>query len=60
MHRDTRRLFRRLITRRRSLRICEIDDDGLPWIRCRFFHRGRWEHHALTIIENCWTRVKAR
>ena len=24
------------IARRRSLRICEIDSSGLPWVECRF------------------------
>jgi hypothetical protein len=59
-HRDTRRLYNRLIARRRSLRICEIAW-GLPWIECRFKRKaGRWEYHYLAVNDDSWVRVKTR
>jgi hypothetical protein len=60
-HRDTRRLYQRLIARRRSSRVFEIDDWGLPWIRCRFCRKhGIWEYHSLAINDDSWVRVKPR
>ncbi len=47
-HPDTRRLYKRLISRGRPVRVYEIAYDGAPWIHCRFKRKdGRWEHHAL-------------
>src|SRR5437763_16962149 len=44
----TRRLWLLLIARRRSLRVCEVDEWGAPWLCCRFRKRdGGWEHHYL-------------
>jgi hypothetical protein len=34
MHDDTRRLFERLVADRAVLQIYEIDDSGLPWVKC--------------------------
>ncbi len=60
-HRDTRSLYKRLIARGRSLRICEIDAWGLPWIRCKFHRKdGRWEYHSLAVNDDSWVRVKHR
>jgi hypothetical protein len=60
-HRDTRRLYKRLIERRRSLRICRIDDWGLPWIRCQFKRKdGRWEYHSLAVNDDSWVLVQRR
>ena len=57
----TRKLWRRLVARRRSLRVCEVDQWGTPWVRCRMRGRdGRWEHHSLAIVEGGWVRVKRR
>jgi hypothetical protein len=57
----TRRLWLLLIARRRSLRVCEVDEWGAPWVRCRFRKRGGgWEHHYLAIVEAGWVRVKPR
>ena len=59
--RGTRRLYKRLIARRSPLRICEIDEWDLPWIRCRFRRNyDSWEHHSLAIIDDSWVRVKSR
>ncbi len=59
--RETRRLYKRLIARRRSLRICEIDECGLPWIRCRFrLDDGSWDHHSLAVFDDSWVCVTPR
>jgi hypothetical protein len=60
-HSETRELYERLIARRRSLRIYEVDADGLPWINCRFkLDDGTWEHHYLALNDDSWERVKPR
>jgi hypothetical protein len=57
----TRQLFKKLIARRRSLRICKVDKDGLPWIHCRFrMKNGLWEYHGLMMNDDSWVRVKSR
>jgi hypothetical protein len=41
--------------------VYEIDEWGLPWIRCRFRRKdGSWEHHYLAIHDDSWVRVKPR
>jgi hypothetical protein len=58
---DTRRLVRRLIARGRPLRICEVDEWGVPWVRCRVRRRtGSWEQHFVAITEGGWVRVRKR
>jgi hypothetical protein len=58
---ETRRLYNKLITRRRSLRVFRIDENGLPWIKCRFrLRNGRWEHHWLVVNDDSWVPVKKR
>ena len=60
-HRDTRRLYQRLIDRHRPSRVSEVDELGLPWIRCRFLSEdGFGEHHWLAINDDSWVRVKRR
>ncbi|MFO0798315.1 MAG: hypothetical protein U0804_12630 [Gemmataceae bacterium] len=56
----TRRLFRRLIERGRPLRVYEVDEDGLPWVRCRFRLAKGWEHHFLAVNDDSWVRVLSR
>ena len=57
----TRRLWLLLIARRRSLRVCEVDEWGSPWVRCRVRKPGGgWEDHYLAIVEGGWVRVKPR
>jgi hypothetical protein len=63
LHRDTKRVFKMLIARGRSVRISEIDEYGLPWYTCRFRTRsGRWEWHYLAVcdLDNNWVKVKPR
>ncbi|MBN9520545.1 hypothetical protein J0H58_18805 [bacterium] len=58
---ETRRLYKRLIARGRPARVYEIDEYGLPWIRCRFRRRNSvWEHHFLAVNDDSWVRVKGR
>src|SRR3954467_7559892 len=57
----TRRLYQRLIARRRSVRVYAVDRGGLPWIRCRFrLRKGGWEHHYLAVNDDSWVRVQPR
>jgi hypothetical protein len=60
-HPDTRRLYQRLIDRRRSVRVYKIDEWGLPWIRCEFkMADGRREYHSLAVNDDSWVRVQRR
>lgn len=57
----TRRVYERLIARRRPVRVCEIDGWGLPWIHCRFRKKsGKWEYHWLAFNHDGWVRVRVR
>jgi hypothetical protein len=61
MHRDTVRVYKRLVARRRSLRVAWIDEDGGPWIECRFRRKnGKWEQHFLLLNHRGLARVKCR
>ena len=64
VHRDTLRVFQRLIERRRPVRVAFLDqwgDGKAPWIRCRFRRKdGRIEYHSLMIDHDGWVRVRAR
>jgi hypothetical protein len=58
---ETRLVYRQLIARGRAVRVYRVDDNGLPWIRCRFKRkRGGWEHHFLALNDDSWVRVKSR
>lgn len=65
LHRDTLRLYRRLIARRRSVRVAylsEWGDSKAPWIRCQFRRKdGRIEYHSLAVTESDgWVKVRPR
>jgi hypothetical protein len=61
VHRDTRRVYKKLIARGSPLRIFEIDAWGSPWICCRFRRKnGSWERHFLSINHDGLVRVKSR
>jgi hypothetical protein len=60
LHRDTRRVYQRLINRRRPLRIYMHDEFGRPWIRCRFLEKDGWHYHGLMFNHDGWVRVKHR
>jgi len=58
---ETLRLYKRLIRRGRASRVFQIDEYGLPWIRCRFPRKtGGWEYHWLAINDDSWVRVQVR
>jgi hypothetical protein len=55
---ETRRLYKQLIARRRSVRISHLDACGLPYIYCRFRQEdGSWEHHWLAVNDDSWVKV---
>lgn len=63
IHKDTIKVYEKLIARNRSVRICEIDEDGLPWYCCRFKRKnGQWEWHSLVIMDDDtnWVKVRKR
>jgi len=61
LHRDTRRVYQRLLDRKRPVRVCEIDGWNVPWIHCRFRRKdGRIEYHWLAINHDGWVRVRSR
>src|SRR5262249_6145299 len=60
---ETKRAYRKLLSRSTSLRICEIDESGQPWFRFRFKRKdGTWEHHSMCIMadDDNWVQVKHR
>lgn len=61
IHRDTLRVYRRLIARCRPVRVFRLDAWKLPWIHCRFRRKnGRIEHHSLAINHDGWVLVITR
>jgi hypothetical protein len=53
IHRETVSVYKKLMARRRSVRIYEIDKYGTPWFRCRFKTRtGQWGWHFLGVFDN--------
>lgn len=60
-HSDTRKFYKWLIQRRRSVRVYWIDEYGQPWIRCRrTFPNGHWIWSMLAIRDDSWVRVRPR
>jgi hypothetical protein len=60
---ETKRAYRKLIARRRSVRICKIDEYGHPWFSFRFKGKdATWEHHWMVIFPEGgnWVPVKHR
>jgi hypothetical protein len=63
IHRDTKRVFEKLVARNRPVRIREIDEFGAPWYMCRFKKPdGTYEAHFLAISdsEDNWVPVNRR
>lgn len=60
-HEETLEAYRTLITRGRPVRVSELDEWNMPWIRFRVrLLDGRWEHHSLLINHDGWVRVRSR
>ena len=61
LHPETRQLYLRLIAGRRSHRIVEIDEWGLPWIHSKQRDsRHGWIYHSLALNDDSWVRVRRR
>jgi hypothetical protein len=63
IHRDTKRVYKKLVARKRSVRIREIDEFGAPWFMCKFKRpSGKWEWHFLAVYDsdNNWVPVRRR
>jgi hypothetical protein len=63
LHPDTRRVYKKLIARKGSVRIYWIDEYGSPWYWCRFKRKnGTWEYHSLSVMDTDanWVLVKKR
>jgi hypothetical protein len=61
IHRNTMRVYKKLLARRRPLRIWMMDEYGHPWIQCRFQRKdGQWEHHTLAVNHDGLVRVISR
>ncbi len=62
VHDDTIELVTALVERGRSSRVCEIADDGYPWIKARLRQGdGTIVYHSLGIYEATgWVRVARR
>ena len=60
IHRDTMRVYKKLVARKRPLRIAWIDEYGHPWIVCRFREKGRWHWHSLAFNHDGIVRVLRR
>jgi len=61
VHRDTKWVFRMLIERGRPLRVTEIDEQGFPWVHCRFRRsNGNLRYDWLAVDHDAWVKVKKR
>lgn len=63
LHPDTKRAYKTLIARGRSVRIYKIDENGLPWFNFRIKTKNAtWEYHSMCIAidDNNWVIVKHR
>lgn len=62
LHPSTRRVYQKLVARRRAVRISEIDAWGVPRFWCRFRRKtGGWEWHAMSVAAgDPWVRVVPR
>ena len=63
LHRETRQVYPKIIARKRSVRISEIDEDGQPWYTVKFRRKnGKWEEHVLNIMDSDtnWVPVKRK
>jgi hypothetical protein len=60
LHPCTARVYERLISRGRTVRVSRIDEWGIPWMSCRFGENdGRWGYHSLAFNQDGWVRVRS-
>jgi hypothetical protein len=63
LHPETKRAYRKLVSRGRSLRVCKIDQDGLAWYNFRIKrNNGSWQYHSMCVTpeDDNWVTVKRR
>ena len=49
---ETKRVYKMLMARKRSVRIFEIDEYGSPWYMCKFKKAdGTWDWHYLGVFD---------
>ena len=63
IHRDTVRVYKTIIARRRAVVIDKIDKFGAPWYTIKLKRKnGKWERHFLAVYDddNNWIPVKSR
>jgi len=65
IHKDTIRVYKKIIARKRSVRINKIDECGSPWYMVKFKNaklHGGWEYHFLTVADcdTNWVPVRKR
>ena len=59
---DTVRVYKKIIARKRPVRIYEIQD-GQPWYAVKFRRKnGKWEYHFLSVMDEDanWVPVKRK
>jgi hypothetical protein len=61
LHRDTLRVYKRLVALRKTLTVNEIDSYRLPWVQFRLRREdGGYEHHFLAINHDGLVLVRRR
>lgn len=62
LQKETRAVYKKIISRNAPVRINEIDEWGNRWYSVRFKRYGRIEHHFLNITQDDtnWVKVKKR
>ena len=58
---ETEEVYEILVSRKRSVRISEVNESG-TWYECRIRKNNGWERHFLNIVDsdNNWVPVKKR
>lgn len=63
IHKETVRVYKMIIARKRAVRIYKIDEWGCPWYAVKFRRKdGTWDDHWLNLMpgETNWVLVKKR
>jgi hypothetical protein len=62
IHKDTVRVYKKIMARKRSVRIREIDEYGSPWYMVKFKKGKKWEYHFMVVAEcdTNWVPVKRK
>ncbi len=58
---ESRAFMKAMLKRRTPSVVFEIDEYGIPWIRARIAHAGRYQQHTWAISEHTgWRRIEPR